>query len=44
MAEMLCSFEELGGGLWNPNSVDSIFREKSHFAAPEFPKAPWNPQ
>ena len=40
-AEMLCSFEESGGGLWNPDLIDSMFREDVPFQAPDLPAAPW---
>jgi hypothetical protein len=40
-AEMLCSFEESGGGLWNPDLVDGMFRDEVPFQAPELPAAPW---
>lgn len=40
-AEMLCSFEESGGGLWNPDLIDSMFRDEMPFQAPSLPAAPW---
>ncbi|MGW5820061.1 terminase large subunit domain-containing protein [Streptomyces noursei] len=41
-AEMMCSFEESGGGLWNPDLIDSMFREEMSFDVPSLPQAPWS--
>lgn len=40
-AEMLCSFEESGGGLWNPDLIDGMFRDEMPFEVPNLPQAPW---